>query len=96
MTTIPTKTILRLQLPTDPRWVNIAEKNIEEELSEADFLIYLKDKMQLPGVKYTPVGGKKIKKVAICGGSGSFLIKDALREGADVFITGDVKYHEFF
>ena len=40
--------------------------------------------------------GKKIKKVAICGGSGSFLISNALGAKADLYITSDVKYHEFF
>ena len=39
---------------------------------------------------------KKIKKVAICGGSGSFLIKDAIAAKADIFISGDIKYHDFF
>ena len=39
---------------------------------------------------------KKIKNVAVCGGSGSFLLKDAIRAGADIFITGDFKYHQFF
>lgn len=35
-------------------------------------------------------------KIAVCGGSGVFLLKDAIRSGADIFITSDVKYHEFF
>lgn len=69
---------------------------LPEALSEDAFLAYLKEKMQLPGVRYTPIGDKKIKKVAVCGGSGSFLIKDALRQGADAYVTADVKYHEFF
>ena len=69
---------------------------LEQELSEADFLAYLKEKMELQGLRYTSVGNKNIKRVAVCGGSGSFLIKDALRQGADALVTGDVKYHEFF
>ena len=40
--------------------------------------------------------GKKIKRVAICGGSGSFLLNKAIAASADVFITGDFKYHQFF
>jgi putative NIF3 family GTP cyclohydrolase 1 type 2 len=59
-------------------------------------LDYLKKHMHLPGVRYTPVGDKPIRKVAVCGGSGSFLIKDAIRHGADAYVTADVKYHEFF
>ena len=69
---------------------------LTETLTEEAFLEYLKEKMQLQGLRYTSVGDKKIKKVAVCGGAGSFLIKDAMRSGADAFVTGDVKYHEFF
>ncbi|MFD2244761.1 Nif3-like dinuclear metal center hexameric protein [Pontibacter ruber] len=69
---------------------------LEEALSEPDFLRYLKEHMQLQGLRYTSVGSKKIKRVAVCGGAGSFLIKDAIRQGADALVTGDVKYHEFF
>lgn len=69
---------------------------LPEALSEQDFLQHLKQHMRLQGLRYTTVGDKKIKKVAVCGGSGSFLIKDALRQGADALVTGDIKYHEFF
>ncbi|MFD2515687.1 Nif3-like dinuclear metal center hexameric protein [Pontibacter locisalis] len=69
---------------------------LSEELSKDDFLNYLKYRMQLEGVRYTETDSIGIKKVAVCGGAGSFLIKDALRQGADAFVTGDVKYHEFF
>ncbi|MCC9138242.1 Nif3-like dinuclear metal center hexameric protein [Pontibacter silvestris] len=70
--------------------------NLDQELTEEGFLNYLKDKMQLQGLRYTSIDNKKVKRVAVCGGSGSFLIKDAIRAGADAFVTGDVKYHEFF
>lgn len=69
---------------------------LKEELTEEQFLAYLKEKMDLPGLRYTTIGNKKVKKVALCGGAGSFLIKDAMRSGADAFVTGDLKYHEFF
>ncbi|MBC5991656.1 Nif3-like dinuclear metal center hexameric protein [Pontibacter cellulosilyticus] len=69
---------------------------LERGLSEEEFLAYLKEKMELQGLRYTTVGTKNIKRVAVCGGAGSFLIKDALRQGADALVTGDVKYHEFF
>ncbi|TXK45791.1 Nif3-like dinuclear metal center hexameric protein [Pontibacter qinzhouensis] len=65
-------------------------------LQEADFLQWLKEKMQLAGLRYTSIGNKKISRVAVCGGAGSFLIQDAKRKGADALVTGDVKYHEFF
>lgn len=69
---------------------------LENEMSEQNFLDYLKKKINLQGLRYTTIGAKKVKKVAVCGGAGSFLIKDALRQGADAFVTADIKYHEFF
>lgn len=69
---------------------------LPEPLPEDQFLTYLRKKMNLQGLRYTSIGGKQVKKVAVCGGAGSFLIKDAIRSGADAFVTGDVKYHEFF
>jgi len=47
-------------------------------------------------VKHSPLRNQKIKKVAVCGGSGSSLIKQAIGAKADVFITADLKYHQFF
>ncbi|MCC7302222.1 MAG: Nif3-like dinuclear metal center hexameric protein [Bacteroidia bacterium] len=47
-------------------------------------------------IRHSPFLDRPIKKVALCGGSGAFLIPDAVRAGADVFITGDLKYHDFF
>ena len=47
-------------------------------------------------VRHTALRGVQVKKVALCGGAGAFLIKNAVSEGADFYITSDVKYHEFF
>ena len=69
---------------------------LEVEIDEIDFLKTVKEKMQTGCIRYTKLPGKKIKKVAVCGGAGSFLLKDAIREGGDVFITSDFKYHQFF
>jgi len=69
--------------------------NLDKEMSETEFLNHVKHSMNCEVIKYTPVS-KKIKKVAICGGAGSFLLKKALSSGADAFITSDMKYHEFF
>ncbi|MDX5348075.1 MAG: Nif3-like dinuclear metal center hexameric protein, partial [Hymenobacteraceae bacterium] len=69
---------------------------LETKMPEEEFLKYLKQKMQLQVIKHTALSGKPIKKVAVCGGAGSFLLKNAIRQGADIFITGDVKYHEYF
>jgi dinuclear metal center YbgI/SA1388 family protein len=60
------------------------------------FLELLKKQFGLSVIRHTPVVSEVIKKVAVCGGAGSFLIKSALSAGADVYVTADVKYHEFF
>jgi dinuclear metal center YbgI/SA1388 family protein len=65
-------------------------------MTEINLLKLLKNKFSLSVIKHTPLSGNKIKKVALCGGAGIFLLKNALAAGAQVFITGDVKYHEFF
>ncbi|MBN3519852.1 Nif3-like dinuclear metal center hexameric protein [Algoriphagus lutimaris] len=69
---------------------------LPESMEETSFLDHLKDKMELKVVKHTSFLQKKIKKVAVCGGAGIFLLNQAKRTNADVFITSDVKYHEFF
>jgi dinuclear metal center YbgI/SA1388 family protein len=66
------------------------------ELSEESFLELLKRSMNTRVVRTSPLLGKKIRKVALCGGSGSFMIGDAKKSKADVYVTSDVKYHEFF
>jgi putative NIF3 family GTP cyclohydrolase 1 type 2 len=69
---------------------------LEHEMNEKDFLFYLKEKMQLKVIKHTPFLNKKIKRVALCGGSGSFLLPQAIQSCADVYISADFKYHEYF
>jgi dinuclear metal center YbgI/SA1388 family protein len=72
----------------------IGELPGEEE--EQKFLERLKKVMQCGSVRHTRLLGKGIKKVALCGGSGSFLLGDAISAGAQVFISADFKYHQFF
>jgi len=69
---------------------------LAEPMDEQAFLAHIKSSMNTPVIRHTALKGKKVSKVAICGGSGSFLLKDAIRSGADFFITGDYKYHQFF
>lgn len=69
---------------------------LESPMAEIDFLKLLKAKMQTSCIRHTSLLNKPIQKVALCGGSGSFLLNDAIAAGADVFITGDYKYHQFF
>lgn len=65
-------------------------------MDELEFLAFLKQHMKTDCIRHTPLSGRPVKKVALCGGSGSFLLKDAIRNNADIFITGDFKYHQFF
>ncbi len=60
------------------------------------FLAKLKKTMKAGCVRHTELLGKQVKKVAVCGGSGGFLLRQAFRNQADVFVTADYKYHEFF
>lgn len=68
---------------------------IEAE-NECDFLQRMKVLLGGNPIRHTALTGKKIKKVAVCGGSGSFLLQDALEASADIFISADFKYHDFF
>lgn len=65
-------------------------------ITAAEFMTYLKERMQLNIVRHTPLPHKIIHQVALCGGAGSFLIKDALHQQADAYLTADLKYHDFF
>ncbi|HVB04618.1 MAG TPA: Nif3-like dinuclear metal center hexameric protein [Chitinophagaceae bacterium] len=65
-------------------------------IPEMDFLKMLQKILKTPCIRYTAIRGKPVKKVALCGGSGAFLLQKAIHSGADMFITGDFKYHEFF
>lgn len=69
---------------------------LENPVEETEFLAFIKKTFKVGAIRHTPLLGRKVKKVAVCGGAGSFLIKKALAQGADFYITGDVKYHEFF
>jgi dinuclear metal center YbgI/SA1388 family protein len=69
---------------------------LEEPMGEKDFLKFIKERFKAEGIRHTELLGKPIKKVAVCGGAGSFLIKKAAQMGADIYITADVKYHDFF
>jgi len=69
---------------------------LEQEMDEQGFLNHVKKGLKAGVLKHTKTRGKMIHKVAICGGSGKFLLKRAISAGADAYITADFKYHEFF
>jgi dinuclear metal center YbgI/SA1388 family protein len=69
---------------------------LDKEKSETDFLNFLKTTMHAKGIRHSKLRGKPIKKVAVLGGSGSFAINNAIGKGADIYVTADIKYHEFY
>ncbi len=69
--------------------------NLENELTQAEFLKYTSRKLGLRSFRYCEGNSKKIKRIAVCGGSGSDLLLSAVSSGADAFITADIKYHTF-
>ena len=70
--------------------------DLEEEMDLEEVLDRIKEITGIPVVRHSPATGKKIKRISLCTGSGSFLIREAIREGSDLFLTGDLKYHDFF
>lgn len=70
--------------------------SVAVDMDERSFLEMLKSKLNLKLIRHSPFTGGKVKNVAICGGAGSFILGDAISAGADVLISGDFKYHEFF
>ncbi|MDR0983373.1 MAG: Nif3-like dinuclear metal center hexameric protein [Culturomica sp.] len=69
---------------------------LEEERDSYDFLAQLKEVFHCKMLRHTYVNKPRIKRVALCGGSGAFLTQAAINAGADIFISGDFKYHDFF
>ena len=69
---------------------------LNEAMAPDEFLSYLKKSMDLKMIRHTNFVKRSIKKVAVCGGSGSFLLDHAIAKKADIFITADFKYHDFF
>lgn len=69
---------------------------LEKELSEAEFLQLIREKLDCKGIRHSNLLGKPIKKVAVLGGSGSYAIKNAINSGADAYVTSDLKYHQFY
>jgi dinuclear metal center YbgI/SA1388 family protein len=69
---------------------------LNEEMEEEDFLQMVKEKFQLKIIRHSALLGKKIKKIGVLGGSGASAIKQALSQKCDAYLTGDLKYHDFF
>lgn len=69
---------------------------LPEEMDEHEFMDRVKDLMKTPVIRHSKLLNKKIKKVAVLGGSGVFATRSAIAQKADVFISADFKYHDFF
>ena len=68
----------------------------EVPMEEVDFLNLVAEKIASPCLRHSALTGRQVKKVALCGGSGSPFIADAIRNKADAYLTADIKYHDFF
>ena len=69
---------------------------LPEPIPEQEFLYLLKDVFNLPTIRHTKLQNREIHDVALCGGSGAFLIPEAITYGADAFITGEARYNDFY
>lgn len=70
--------------------------NLKKEVDGLTFLKSVKKSLKTDLIRHTALLQKPIKRVAVCGGAGRFLLNNAIAAGADMFITADFKYHEFF
>lgn len=70
--------------------------DLPQPISESECLRLLKQQFNLSAIRHTGLTGKMVQRVALCGGAGSFLIGSAIASGAQIYITADIKYHEFF
>ena len=80
-------------------WKQAGSGIVGELLSEEDELLFLqriKDILRIDCIRHSPLTGKKVREIAICGGSGAFMLPEAIAYGADVFITGEAKYNDFY
>ena len=67
-----------------------------QPMKEIDFMNLVAEKISSPCLKHSALTGRMIKKVALCGGSGTPFMSDALRQKADAYLTADIKYHDYF
>lgn len=83
----------------DNAWNQVGSAVVGElpaEDDERDFLLRIKEIFHVERLCHSPFTGRPVREVAVCGGSGAFLINDAIAYGADVFITGEAKYNDFY
>jgi dinuclear metal center YbgI/SA1388 family protein len=85
--------------PVENTWKQAGSGIVGELLSEEDELLFLqrvKEILKSGCIRHSPLTGRKVREIAICGGSGAFMLKEAIAYGADAFITGEAKYNDFY
>jgi dinuclear metal center YbgI/SA1388 family protein len=85
--------------PLDNEWQDAGAGmvgDLPEALPKEDFIALVKKEFGLHMLRHTYSAKKEVRKVALCGGSGFFLLGEAIAAGADAYLTSDIKYHEFF
>jgi dinuclear metal center YbgI/SA1388 family protein len=98
-TTHPYEEVAYFIQSLDNSWQDVGSGyvgSLEKALSPKDFLAFVKKQLGIEALRHTELPQGPISKVAVCGGAGSFLIKEAIKQGCDAYITADIKYHEFF
>lgn len=86
-------------IPLANEWKNVGSGvigDLPDEMNEKEFLLYLKKSFKLETLRYASKSSSTFKRIALCGGSGADLIKHAKSKNADAYISGDIKYHDFF
>jgi dinuclear metal center YbgI/SA1388 family protein len=69
---------------------------LKQEMDWREFLTLLRETFRARGIRHSSLPGRKIKKIALCGGAGGSLTGDAISSGADAYVTGDIRYHTYF
>jgi putative NIF3 family GTP cyclohydrolase 1 type 2 len=69
---------------------------LDPPADEKEFLSVLRETFGTGCIRHSELLGRPVRKVALCGGAGSYLLRTAIAAGADVFVSGDFKYHQFF
>lgn len=87
--------VMEISTPTNNFGMGVLGSYPDEGIATKEFLYLVCRALDVPSLRYSG-DPKRIKKVAVCGGSGSFLKDSALNAGADAFVTADIKYHDFF
>ena len=85
--------------PLENSWTQVGAgllAELPEPQDEQEFLLKIKDTFQTGCVKHSKLRGKAIRKVALCGGSGGFLMQEAIAAQADLFLSAEIKYHDYF